>query len=416
MSESLNSIRRVFAVLLLVLSLTTVGAAGADPLYPDFDALLGEIARIENIGDATQRAAELDAFWDGLIASERVPYAQDGRVAMMYRGEAAAVGFAGDFNQWDPEADPARRVPGTDLWLRELTLPDDARVDYKIVQGGAWVLDPNNPHRQWSGFGPNSELRMPAYVFPAETVRSPGVDRGTLGDNQLVKSDLLNTGVYVRVYRPAGYDELDNLPVVYVTDGQEYLDERLGAMVNVLDNLIHDGRLRPTIAVFIDPRDPTTGANRRMGQLGEDGKAVFADFIARELIPTIDRTYRTQADPEARVILGTSLGGLFSAYMGARHPGAVGKVAIQSPAFWFDPSIYNTYRDNPQLAERLTICMVAGTINAGEGGPTMNDILEGGGFRFTYHTVNQGHSWGHWKGEIDTVLVNLLGPPKPADD
>jgi enterochelin esterase-like enzyme len=34
-------------------------------------------------------------------------------------------------------------------------------------------------------------------------------------------------------------------------------------MLPVLDNLIAAGALQPAIAVFIDPRDPNTGANRR---------------------------------------------------------------------------------------------------------------------------------------------------------
>ena len=88
-----------------------------------------------------------------------------------------------------PAPAPAVRLTGTDLWYREGTLPDDARVDYKIVlNGGNWIDDPVNPLKMWSGFGPNSELRMPDYSYPLETIRSPNAARGTHHRNTRVSS------------------------------------------------------------------------------------------------------------------------------------------------------------------------------------------------------------------------------------
>ncbi|MEM7627523.1 MAG: alpha/beta hydrolase-fold protein [Planctomycetota bacterium] len=415
MHASCLSSFRAAAWLLVGLVLMT-GRVSALPLYPSFGAFLGEIDRIEAIADAGQRTAELDTFWNRLRAAGQVPYAQDGRVAMLYRGAASSIGFPGDANGWNPSAWSASQVLGTDLWLRQATLPNDARVDYKVVRSGTWILDPNNPNQQWSGFGPNSELHRPGYVFPAETLRDTLVPRGTLGGNVRLSSAELGADVNVRVYTPTGYDALDELPVVYVTDGHEYADDRLGAMVTVLDNLIADGSLRPTMAVFIDPRDPNSGFNRRTNQLGGGEKPEFADFIANELVPAIDGAYNTAADADSRVILGTSLGGLFSAFMGARHPDVIANVAIQSPAFWFDTSIYGTYNGNATLAEQLQIYMESGTINDGNGGPTMNAILAAGGYDYIYDEVNQGHSWGHWKGELDAALISLLGAAELIGD
>ncbi|MEM9351732.1 MAG: alpha/beta hydrolase-fold protein [Planctomycetota bacterium] len=407
--------RRVFWAALAWVVSGAVGAT-ADPLYPSFNAFLAEIDRIEAIADPTQRTGELDTFWNGLKSAGQVPYVQGNQAAMLYRGAASSVTFPGDANRWNANAWSATQVPGTDLWLRQSTLPSDARVDYKIVRNGQWILDPNNPLQQWSGFGPNSELRMEEYEFPAETVLGAGVARGSLSGNQRLSSSAINADVNVRVYTPSGYDQHQDLPVVYVTDGHEYLDNRLGSMATVLDNLIGDGRLQPTIAVFIDPRDPRTGVNRRASQLGGSGKGAFADFIADELVPTIDAGYRTDASADKRVILGTSLGGLFSAYMGARHPDVVSNAAIQSPAFWYDDSIYSTYFNSTTLDDQLRIYMESGTINDGNGGPTMATILADGGYDYVYDAVNQGHSWGHWKGELDAALIHLIGPEAFAGD
>ncbi len=400
----------------VVVALVPLARAGA-PAYPSFGAFLDTMTGLGDIADPAQRTAAVDTFWTELVAAQQVPYTQGNQAALLYRGPAGSVAFAGDFNGWNPNQSPGTQVPGTDLWYRAGPLPTDARVDYKIVRDGSWILDPVNPLQQWSGFGPNSELRMPAYVFPTETVRDPSTPRGQLSGNVRLTSTVLNTDVNVRIYTPHGYTPIDELPVVYFTDGHEYLDDRLGAAVTVLDNIIAAQDLRPTIAVFIDPRDPNTNANRRTDQLGGSGKAAFADFIADELVPYVDGNYGTAESADDRVILGTSLGGLFSAFMGARHPDVIANLVIQSPAFWFDSSIYSAYQNNPTLADALRIHMHTGTINDDGGATNMAGILNANGYDYHFETISQGHSWGHWKGQIDDALIDLIGGapiPEPS--
>ena len=141
----------------------------------------------------------------------------------------------------------------------------------------------------------------------------------------------------------------------------------------------------------------------------------FAGFVANELVPAIDVAYRTSATADDRVILGTSLGGLNSAYFGATQSGAFHKIAIQSPAFSFNPSIYPLYDQPPQAP--LEIFMTAGTISDGNGGVTMNGILAENGYDFTFTQANEGHSWGNWRGQLAGLLTVLVGPaPQPPGD
>ncbi|MEO0587482.1 MAG: alpha/beta hydrolase-fold protein [Planctomycetota bacterium] len=198
-----------------------------------------------------------------------------------------------------------------------------------------------------------------------------------------------------------------------MTDGHEYAANHLGATVTVLDNLIADGKLRPTIAVFVDPRNPfNSGQNRRAGEYITN--RAFADFLAEELVPQIDATHRTLTQATGRTILGTSLGGLNSAYVGATHSDVFENLAIQSPAFWASPGIYDLFR-NADLAEQLDIYMTNGSGIAGDnGGATiMAGILDEFGYDHTFTTANQGHSWGQWRGQIDEALIRLVGPPIP---
>lgn len=390
------------------------------PVFESYAAFRGDLDRIAGLADAGDRAAALDKVWATLREAGQIPYAQGDKAAFLYRGDANSVAIAGDANGWNPGAASARatRLTGTDLWVLEQEFPSDARLDYKIVVNGSnWILDPANPLQIWSGFGPNSELRMPDYEFPQETVRRPGVARGALSAKLTLPSSQLGNAVNYRVYTPAGYEaqSLADLPAVYVTDGHEYASDHLGAMTAVMDNLIDAGRMRPALAVFIDPRHAATGVNQRAELYLQNEQ--FARFVADELVPAVDAAYRTEQSARARTILGTSLGGLNSAYFGAELPDVFGNIAVQSPASFsrFAPGLFQRYRTEP-LVERLNVFVSAGTINDGAGGRQFADLLAAEGYHVAFVETNEGHSWGQWRGLLDDVLVKTVGSATPVPE
>lgn len=84
----------------------------------------------------------------------------------------SAVGIAGTFNDWRPEATPM--VPmGQGRWLKELVLPP-GKYEYLFVVNGRWVLDPLAEATVPNPFGgANSVLNVPRR-------RSPnGKDKGS---------------------------------------------------------------------------------------------------------------------------------------------------------------------------------------------------------------------------------------------
>ena len=399
-------------LLVLLLVLGTATAARAQPVPASAAELLDALA--------SARGAGLDGLWDALVATQRVPFVSGDTAVFLARGPAGQMSVAGDPNGWNPWASPMREVaPG--VWARVDVFDARARLDYKLVRDGTeWALDPHNPHVQWSGHGPNSELRMPAWRPAPETVPVPGAAAGTLGPPQQIESAALGATITYRVYTPPGYGAAGvraaRHPTLYVTDGHEYADDRLGAVPTVLDALARDGRIDPPVAVFIDPR--RDGLNRRQTQYVQNPR--FADFVATELVPTVDRTYRTRADAGSRVILGTSLGGVFSTSLGVRHADVFGRLAIQSPAYWVSenpewwsgPSIYDEVAAVPEGT--LEVFMSTGTINDTEAGARrMRDTLLARGHTLTYVEVPEGHSWGNWRALIDDVAEALL-PPRSA--
>jgi enterochelin esterase family protein len=384
------------------------------PSYADFKA---ELLSIVGIADPVQRESQLNSFWNTLQSAGQVPYAQGNQYAFMYRGNASSVHFPGDHSSWNANASvQATNFAGTNLWIREGTLPNDARTDYKIALNSSnWILDPANPLQMWGGFGPNNELRMPNYNFPQETVRNPATPQGLLTNNITVNSTHMAYSINYRVYTPAGYaaNQLRDLPVVYVTDGHEYLADYLGSLPIVLDNLIAAGELRPTIAVFIDPRQPGNPNNNRRGS-EYTMNPNFANFVANELVPAIDAAYRTDDTADGRTILGTSLGGLNAAYFGAVKNNVFNNIAPQSPAYWVTPAIYSLYQNNDY--QFLDIIQTNGTLSGdGDGANQMANVWTANGYDFDRVIANEGHSWGQWRGQLDEILLALIGPPLTGD-
>ncbi|MCU0481544.1 MAG: alpha/beta hydrolase-fold protein [Anaerolineae bacterium] len=369
-----------------------------------FSAYLDQIAS----APAEEADAMVDVLWNNyLIPTQSIPFVRGGDIAFLYRGDAEKVEWRGDFTNWQSDARfVGERVGETDLWVVYFQFPTTARLDYKIVlNGGTWILDPNNPYQQMGGFGANSELRMGDYVPSPFIVRDETTPKGNLRGVYTLQSDALGYAVNYSVYVPVGYAELDELPTIYVLDGHEYADDDMGSMVIVLDNLIAQNLISPVIAIFIDPRNvDNVNNNLRQDQYLEN--PAFAQFVAQELVVQIDRVFKTSQNASDRAILGTSLGGLASAYMGVNYPDVFNKIAIQSPAFWAGSDLYELYENSEGLA--LSFIITNGlplwdSIDV----PRFTAILDEKDYPYTTIEIPEGHSWGNWRALVDDILMHF---------
>jgi uncharacterized protein len=144
----------------------------------------------------------------------------------------------------------------------------------------------------------------------------------------------------IDVFLPQGYRaETARYPVVYVLDA-EY---NFGCVSYIVRRLIKNGDIPKVLVVGIAyntteddfemrrVRDCTPPSDLHGSRSG--GAEGFAAFFSRELIPEIDRLYRTI--PGDRTIVGHSITGFFAAYMLFKHPGLFAKYLIVSPSFWY---------------------------------------------------------------------------------
>jgi S-formylglutathione hydrolase FrmB len=94
---------------------------------------------------------------------------------------------------------------------------------------------------------------------------------------------------------------------------------------DVLDGLLKQGKIGPFIVILPDG-DNSFYVN------SYDGRFRYEDFFVQELVPFIDRTYRSIPDSRARGISGLSMGGYGALHLAMRHPDIFGAVSAQSAA------------------------------------------------------------------------------------
>lgn len=230
-------------------------------------------------------------------------------------------------------------------------------------------------------------------------------DEGVLSDNQRIFSTHLGYELQYRVYRPAETSDEDELPTLYVTDGQGYLGH--SNFKAVLDSMIGGGVIEPILVVFLDSRNPDNlEENRRNSQFMCNKK--FAAFFASELIPTISGEQPASLSRENRVILGVSFGGLNSACFGLMLSQLFSGIAMQSPA---SGQHLEVVRDLYEKSEPLPLKMFlsVGSRNDNTGAvKQFKKTLESKGYDLTYIKVTGEHNWQNWAPLLDDVLVTFF--------
>lgn len=229
------------------------------------------------------------------------PIIADGKALFVYIGKASSVSVAGDWNRWDPAADPMTRV-GEGMWILVKNFPEDARLDYKfVVNGSEWLIDPLNPRTCLGGFGPNSELVMPAHKIPPWYEVSDEIPKGAL--EELSLTDDKGKTHLITLYRPPT-EEIPRI-IIYFYDGKDYLI--LAKANRILDYLVSEGLIPPAYAVFVSPSSPSA----RIEEYGRELEATDR-FLVGKVLPEAEK--RLDIVPEARVIVGDSLAGLMATY------------------------------------------------------------------------------------------------------
>jgi predicted alpha/beta superfamily hydrolase len=175
-------------------------------------------------------------------------------------------------------------------------------------------------------------------VVPGLTARA---DDGRPDNRLTVKSAVLGEERVALVRTPPGYDTNgQRYPVLYLTDGDSHIGHT-AATVEFLASGRND-RMPEMIVVGITNTDRTRDLTPT--KASQDGKAPpagggadkFVKFIETELIPAVEKRYRTQP---YRVFAGHSFGGLLAVHIFATRNDLFNAYIASSPSLWWDNQV-----------------------------------------------------------------------------
>jgi enterochelin esterase family protein len=175
---------------------------------------------------------------------------------------------------------------------------------------------------------------MPGTVV-VETVTSPALAANTLGDPATRR---------VPVWLPPSYGRAPErrYPVIYWLGGYASTGEMqfqgtpwAPGLGQRLDRLVDDGRMGETIVVAPDGFSRWGGGQ----YLDSPVSGGYETHLTRELVPEIDRRFRTRAARDGRAIGGKSSGGFGALVLAMRHPDLFAAVAAHAPDAYFELSV-----------------------------------------------------------------------------
>ncbi|MEZ4729416.1 MAG: alpha/beta hydrolase-fold protein [Caldilineaceae bacterium] len=370
----------------------------------------------------------IDAFWRAIQTSgaplvESIDNSKDNVLAtFMWRAEeqcAAVLIFGGVAHP-----DAMVRLGESNLWFKSYELPRDSRFTYELGPSNqpldqradgwdpsraAWQLDPLNPKRcsfahddEGAFFGYTASLlELPDAPAQPWVTAKDHVPSGTT-ELHRYQSRLLQNERRLWIYTPPSTKIVDEpYDLLILFDGFVY--SQIVPTPTILDNLLYEKRIRPTLAVMVDSpnRQQELTANLR-----------FRKFMVDELIPWLRTKYPITADATRTTLGGSSAGGFAALSIALAHPDIFGNVLSQSGAFWFaDPKQPNNFVEKVASLPPapLSIYLDVGLFDPQnlQVNQKLRDILQEKDYDLHYHERSSGHEPVAWQGTLGEALLTL---------
>ncbi|MGC9771403.1 alpha/beta hydrolase-fold protein [Fervidobacterium islandicum] len=302
------------------------------------------------------------------------------------------VYIAGTFNNWNPKDERYKLERAGEVYT--ITLELNGPIEFKFTRGSWETVEKGQKGQEI----PNRVLNVDKDMVVNITVnhwrdfvekQQAGLRKTYTGNIKLIKdfySPELGNKRDIIIYLPPDYETSDErYPVLYMHDGQNIFDASTsfsgvewGADESA-EELIKKGLMRPIIIVGIY----NTGAERINeyspwvdSSYGGGKGDLYAKFIVNTLKPYIDEHFRTLPDRENTAIMGSSMGGLISLYIGFEYNDVFSKIGAMSPSVWFANRKLVEYVRNAQVEDFTMVYVDIGTAEGSNPVDRLNDARE----------------------------------------
>jgi predicted alpha/beta superfamily hydrolase len=260
---------------------------------------------------------------------------------------------------------------------------------------------------------------------------------GNIKRHRAFHSRILGNRRDVLVYLPRGYRRLSRrrYPVLYLHDGQNVFDAATSfsgvewGVDETAQRLIHRKLIEPLIIVAVANMGedrvheyaPTRGIIDAKAKRKKRSKGLapqYAEFLAKELKPYIDRKYRTKPEPALTGLGGSSLGGLVTLAIGILYPETFRRLIVMSPSVWWGNFAIYRLVDSIERKPPLKIWLDTGTAEPGweQTRALCNRLIEKG---WKLHkdveyveAPRADHSEAAWAARVEPALRFLFPPAK----
>ena len=279
---------------------------------------------------------------------------------------------------------------------------------YSLKEGGLSFIDPSvhayyGMSRFASAVEVPEDLDEASYYIPRQ-----GVPQGAVRSVSFY-SEICDEYRRMYVYTPAGYEEnpSQRYPVLYLQHGGG--EDETGWIYQghadvILDNLIADGKAEPMIIVM----------NSGVAKTADGSADAFDAMMTEEVVPLVDKRFRTIADADHRAVAGLSWGAKQAYDLGLGYPElftwvsgfsgiiVIGEFNRSNPGFR-DPeklaAAYNgVFSDPAKFNDHYNLLFIGNGEAEGTHLRDMSAILSERGIENVYYnSPRTGHEWLTWR-------------------
>ena len=299
------------------------------------------------------------------------------------------------------------------VWTYQTEVLDPELYSYSFQVDGVKTIDPSNPFL-------NRDVASVTNIFivggpQADLYKVNDVAHGTVS-RRWYDSPGLGMDRRLTVYTPPGYEaSTDKYPVLYLLHGAGGDEEAwiaLGRTVQIMDNLISQGKVKPMIVVM------PNGNVIQDAAPGEGHEGFYTpQFMApktmngmyelnfMDIIKFVESNYRVLADKQHRAIAGLSMGGFHSLHISRFFPNTFDYVGLFSAAImpredatgkvysYFDETLETQMKNGYELYW----IAIGKTDFLYKANQEYKEKLDAIGMKYEYVESPGGHTWRNWR-------------------
>ena len=344
------------------------------------------------------------------------PEVQNDSVTFRLKADyATVVKLSGSWmpNPWGGTIDMTRGE--NNVWEVTIPLPEPEIYTYNFVADGVSVNDPQNVMVQRDG----SRYLSMLLVDGERTENYKAAEqRGTIS-HPWYDSEILGINRRLTVYTPYGYEKntKTKYPVLYLlhgAGGDEEAWSSMGRTAQILDNLIAKGLAKPMIVVMPNG-NPNQQAAQTFGLPTTEydwrdpaNRNLYVQSLVEEIVPFIEKNYRTVAKKSHRAIAGLSMGGGHTIAASGMYPNVFDYICPLSMGANKSEELSAQLQGIKKAGYKLYWLACGNTDFLFEQAHQLDEALTEKGLEHTYYVSEGGHVWANWRLYLNTFAPLLF--------